>query len=112
MKNKDKGRIMLLFILINMSMLTMAQPKYNYPKLQMENLGRGVVAIRNNVEEVVISWRYLSSDPIKTAFNIYRDGVKINEVPIAESTMYIDKYNADDAALYEVRPVMTTKEKK
>ena len=110
MKNKDKGRIMLLFILINMSMLTMAQPKYNYPKLQMENLGRGVVAIRNNVEEVVISWRYLSSDPIKTAFNIYRDGVKINEVPIAESTMYIDKYNADDAALYEVRPVLKTKE--
>ena len=102
MKNKDKGRFFLLLILMNMAMLTMAQPKYNYSKLQMENLGRGVVAIRNNSEEVVVSWRYLSSDPLKTGFNIYRDGVKVNAAPLYGSTMYIDKYNGDGAVLYEV----------
>lgn len=60
---------------------TVAQPAYNYSKLQKEQLGRGVVAIRENPSEVVVSWRYLSSDPINTSFNVYRNGEKIAEVP-------------------------------
>ena len=31
----------------------MAQPNYNYSKLQREKLGRGVIAIRENPSEVV-----------------------------------------------------------
>ena len=54
--------------------VTVAQPAYNYSKLQKEQLGRGVVAIRENPSEVVVSWRYLSSDPINTSFNVYRNG--------------------------------------
>ena len=60
---------------------TVAQPAYNYSKLQKEQLGRGVVAIRENPSDVVVSWRYLSSDPINTSFNVYRNGEKIAEVP-------------------------------
>ena len=37
--------------------VTVAQPAYNYSKLQKEQLGRGVVAIRENPSEVVVSWR-------------------------------------------------------
>ena len=48
-----------------------------YSKLQKEQLGRGVVAIRENPSDVVVSWRYLSSDPINTSFNVYRNGEKI-----------------------------------
>ena len=33
--------------------VTVAQPAYNYSKLQKEQLGRGVVAIRENPSEVV-----------------------------------------------------------
>ena len=42
-------------------------PAYDYSKLQKEKLGRGVVAIRENQSEVVVSWRYLSSDPVNTS---------------------------------------------
>ena len=33
---------------------TVAQPAYNYSKLQKEQLGRGVVAIRENPSDVVV----------------------------------------------------------
>lgn len=51
-----------------------------------EQLGRGVVAIRENPLDVVVSWRYLSSDPINTSFNVYRNGEKIAEVPHSTGT--------------------------
>lgn len=33
-----------------------------------------------------MSWRYLSSDPINTSFNVYRNGEKIAEVPNSTGT--------------------------
>lgn len=59
-----------------------AQPNYNYSKLQKEKLGRGVVAIRESPSTVVVSWRYLSSDPMETAFNVYRGGKKLTAQPV------------------------------
>ena len=56
----------------------------------MENLGRGVVAIRTSASEVFISWRLLGTDPDGTSFNLYRDNTKINSVPIIGATNYID----------------------
>ena len=53
-----------------------AQPRYNLDKMNREKLNRGVVAIRNG-EQVVVSWRCLSSDDKGEAFNIYRNGVKL-----------------------------------
>jgi rhamnogalacturonan endolyase len=38
----------------------------------MENLGRGVVAVRSTTTEVFVSWRVLGTDPPDTAFNLYR----------------------------------------
>ena len=87
-----------------------AQPGYNYSKLQREKLNRGVVAIRENPSEVIVSWRYLSSDPIQTGFNVYRDGKKLTDTPITVSTLFRDKNNSQKTAVYEVRPVLKGKE--
>ena len=89
------------------SIITMnAQPNYNYSKLQKEKLGRGVVAIRENPSTVVVSWRYLSSDPMETAFNIYRDGKKLTSQPIMTGTLFRDENSSQKAVVYEVRPVV------
>lgn len=83
-----------------------AQPNYDYSRLQREKLGRGVVAVRENPSEVALSWRYLSSDPISTSFNIYRNGQKVAEIPASTGTFYRDTYSGTDAARYTVKAVV------
>lgn len=82
-----------------------AQPNYDYRKLQMEQLNRGVIAIRENPSTVVISWRYLSSDPANEAFNIYRNGKKVNQKPVTHATFFKDNYTGSESVNYTVRPV-------
>ena len=83
----------------------LAQGAYDYQNMQLEKLGRGVVAVRENPDEVILSWRYLVSDPENQSFDIYRDGKKINKTPLEGATYYKDKLKAGKAAKYEVRPV-------
>ena len=97
--------LLCIFMLLPVATMT-AQPGYNYSKLQREKLNRGVVAIRENPSEVIVSWRYLSSDPIQTGFNVYRDGKKLTDTPITVSTLFRDKNNSQKTAVYEVRPVL------
>lgn len=80
-----------------------AQSNYDYSKIQREKLGRGVVAVRENPSEVTVSWRYLSSDPDDQAFDVYRDGKKLNSKPITDVTYFKDRYNGTNPATYEVR---------
>ena len=87
-----------------------AQPNYNYSKLQKEKLGRGVVAIRESPSTVVVSWRYLSSDPMETAFNVYRGGKKLTAQPVVTGTLFRDENSSLETAAYEVRPVLKGKE--
>ncbi len=91
-----------IFSLIPASAIS--QARYDFSRLKMENLGRGVVAVRESPEKVNISWRYLTQDPESQAFDIYRDGKKINKAPITESTYFSDEYKGSSAATYEVRP--------
>lgn len=86
----------------------MAQGEYDFSKLKMEKLGRGVVAVRENPEKVVVSWRYLTQDPENQAFDIYRDGRKINKQPLRDATFFVDNYAGSDAASYEVKPSVGT----
>ena len=81
-----------------------AQARYDFSKLKMESLGRGVVAVRETPEKVNISWRYLTQDPESQAFDIYRDGKKINKATITGSTYFSDNYKGTKATTYEVRP--------
>ena len=51
------------------------------PIKQMENLDRGVVAVKVS-NGVFISWRLLGTEEVNTEFNVYRDGTKITSTPI------------------------------
>ncbi len=97
---------LILFIWLGGMATATAQPSYDYSKLKMEKLGRGAVAIRNTPQEVVVSWRYLTTDPQSIAFDVYRNGQKLNQTPIADCTFYRDSYSGTEAATYEVVPVL------
>ena len=85
---------------------------------QMENLGRGVIAIKQAEGKVFIGWRLLGTDPDTIAFNLYRstDGsapVKINAEPIKDVTSFVDeKAKEDQANAWFVRPIQNRVEQK
>lgn len=58
---------------------------------EMENLDRGLVAIKTSAG-VFVSWRVLGTDAATTGFNLYRDGSKVNSSTITGAT------NLSDAA--------------
>lgn len=99
-----------LLAILCLTTMAVAQPSYDYSKLQREQLGRGVVAIRDTPTEVVVSWRYLSSDPMNTLFNVYRNGKKIATIPATTGTLYRDGYIGNTPTVYEVKPVVNGKE--
>src|SRR3954467_8290862 len=89
------------------------------PPRLMENLGRGVVAIRQADGKIFIAWRMLGTDADDIAFNVYRGGVgaaagepvKLNAQPIRDVTFFIDgDAKAAQAASYFVRPIIGGKE--
>ena len=48
--------------------LTMqAQTNYDLDHMQMERLDRGLVAVRQSADSVMLSWRYLREDPMDTS---------------------------------------------
>src|SRR5438093_889203 len=62
---------------------------------QMENLGRGVVAMHSTSTQAYVSWRLLGTDPTGIAFNVYRSAsggvaTKLNSSPITATTDYVD----------------------
>ncbi len=56
---------------------------------QLENLDRGVVAVKV-ASGVFVSWRVLGTETAATGFNLYRDGVKLNASVITGATNYQD----------------------
>ncbi|CAM3553166.1 hypothetical protein [Marinicrinis lubricantis] len=88
-----------------------AAPNQRTMMRSMENLGRGVVAVREG-SHVFISWRLLALDPSSIGFNVYRstdggDAVKLNDSVLTQGTNYTDTtadLTKDNA--YFVRPVM------
>ena len=70
----------------------------------MERLNRGVISVRSGSGNLV-SWRLLGTDPAGVAFNVYRNGTRVNASPITSSTNYLDAGAAAGAA-YTVRPVL------
>ena len=80
-------------LLVIMSMFVFAHlAKAQY---LMENLGRGVVAIRQNAGEVYVGWRFLGTDSAGVSFNVYRStggapAIQINPAPITDSTNFVD----------------------
>ena len=81
-----------------------AQANYDFTKLQREQLNRGVVAVKTADQKVVVSWRTLTSDAKGEPFDVYRDGVKLNNAPLTTGgTFFVDERPVDGNVTYEVR---------
>ena len=66
------------------------EDNYNAYTRSMEYLDRGVYAIRSG-RGVFVSWRLLATEYGEDiAFNVYRNGVLVNEDPITNKTNYYD----------------------
>ncbi|KAI3543268.1 hypothetical protein CABS01_11094 [Colletotrichum abscissum] len=81
----------------------------------LENLGRGVVAVRASDEAILVTWRLLGLDPSGIGFNVYRDTAtsptKLNDKILTSGTNFLDfTANPDEINTYFVRPVIDGKE--
>ncbi|KAK0374066.1 hypothetical protein CLIM01_08589 [Colletotrichum limetticola] len=81
----------------------------------MENLGRGVVAVRASDEAILVTWRLLGLDPSGIGFNVYRvtatSPTKLNDKILTSGTNFLDfTANPDEINTYFVRPVIDGKE--
>jgi rhamnogalacturonan endolyase len=107
-----------------------------FAQREMENLGRGVVAIKQEERKIFVSWRVLGTDPEKLAFNLYRStepkspptgfkkflravhlqgdaNVKLNSAPLAGATCFVDEnFDGSVGNRYFVRPVLDGREEK
>lgn len=78
------------------------------PARQAEFLNRGLVAVLTD-GGVFLSWRYLNTDQDDIAFNIYKNGNKVNVAPIGNVTNYLDATGADSSQ-YQISTVVNGKE--
>jgi rhamnogalacturonan endolyase len=76
---------------------------------QVEKLDRGAVAIATG-SGVFLSWRVLGVDDADTRFNVYRDGARVNDVPL-EASNFTDP-TGTAAAHYTIRAIVKGHEKK
>ena len=82
-------------ILLIGALAAMGQPRYKMETISREKLNRGVVAIRDG-QNVVVSWRTLTSDAPGEAFDLFRNGTKLNNEPIYKGgTFFIDSKNGE-----------------
>ncbi|NEE04478.1 rhamnogalacturonan lyase family protein [Phytoactinopolyspora halotolerans] len=78
----------------------------------MENLDRGVVAVRSSSTEVLVSWRLLGLDPDGIGFNVYRSTgggaeVRLNSSVLTGGTNFVDSTaDLSRSNTYRVRPVV------
>ena len=104
-----RGRTLIWFVLAALCSSGRAQR-------QMENLGRGVIAIHQGDGKIFVGWRLLGTDADEIAFNLYRmaaggEAQKLNRQPMAETTHFLDAgANLGKKNSYFVRVVLRGKE--
>jgi len=76
---------------------------------QQERLDRGVVAVPADGGGVLVSWRLLGTDASGVAFNVYRNGTRLNTQPLTGATNYVDAGGGVDAT-YAIRVVTNGRE--
>ncbi|WP_199037239.1 rhamnogalacturonan lyase family protein [Glycomyces salinus] len=83
---------------------------------QMEDLDRGVVAVRSSGSDVLVSWRLLGLDPDGIGFNVYRSTgggseTRINNQVVTGATNFTDSgADLSQDNTYRVRPVIDGQE--
>ena len=70
--------------------------------LAEERLDRGVVAVRQADGKVFVSWRTLKSDTKDMAFDVYRNGTKLNKKPLTEGGAWFVDEEPMGEAVYQV----------
>jgi len=79
----------------------------------VENLDRGLVAVPSG-PGTFLSWRLLGTEYARygnaIAFNVYKDGRRLNRTPVTKSTTYQD--NSSGTGAYTVRAVVNGHEQK
>ncbi len=71
---------------------------------QMENLNRGVLAVRTSPNEVLVSWRILGTEFSGASYNLYRGSTLLNTTPITGAGNYIDATTSNET--YRVASVI------
>ncbi|KNY30347.1 dockerin type I domain-containing protein [Pseudobacteroides cellulosolvens] len=108
-KRKTKKVFLLLLVMVQIASLIIPGQSANAATLRlMEKLDRGLVAVKVS-NGVFVSWRMFGTDPTSIAFNIYRNGTKLNSTPITTSTNYLDA-SGTTGSTYTVRPVINGQE--
>jgi rhamnogalacturonan endolyase len=93
-------RIPVLLILLLTAVVTSLSGQY-----QLENIDRGIVAVKLSGTGVFLSWRLLDSDPDSIAFNVYRGTTRLNAEPLVYVTNYTDN-SGTTTDTYHVKPVL------
>ena len=97
-----RKKLILTGLLLGM-LTAVAQPNYNMQQIKREHLNRGIVAVRSG-QQVIVSWRTLSTDAPGQAFDVYRNGKKLNRKPLTKGgTFFVDESPLPQGATYEVR---------
>ena len=87
-------------------------PPVVLPARQLEDLDRGLIALRRSTSQIYVGWRMLGTDPDTVAFNLYRStnggaAIKLNSVPLTQTTDYVDSTaNMTATNAYYVRPII------
>ncbi len=82
------------------------QSAFSATARQMENLDRGVVAVKVSTG-VFVSWRVLGTETADVTYNLYRDSVKLTNISVASN--YIDK-SGTASSKYSVSAVVNGSE--
>jgi rhamnogalacturonan endolyase len=104
-----RGHSVMVFLCV---LSTLIAPSLARAQFQMENLSRGVIAIRTGANQVYVGWRLFGTDPTGTAFNVYRSSgggsaVRLNGAPLSSTTDFIDSSSPSNQSMaYHVRPVV------
>lgn len=87
----------LILMLISLQAIVFAQRP-------MEFLNRGLVVQERNGGGTFLTWRMLGTDPRDVAFNLYRNGTKVNASPLTGATNYTDN-SGNISANYQVETI-------
>ncbi|WP_346240938.1 rhamnogalacturonan lyase family protein [Mariniflexile soesokkakense] len=71
---------------------------------QMENLDRGVLAVRTGSNQVLVSWRIFGTEFTNASYNVYRGTTLLNTTPITGASNYVD--NTSTNATYSVSAII------
>ncbi len=98
-------RLVLFLSMMLVAGIVSAQTRYHLNKMVTEKLNRGVVAVRQSDGKVAVSWRILSDDQKNEAFEVYRNGVRLNTQPLTKGgSLFIDEQPlTGQDATYEVK---------